>query len=249
MNWEDAVQQLKSQKDQQELVKACFYDDPLIDAANRYYESTEWKEMRKYLPSKKGRVLDIGAGRGISSFAFARDGWDVTALEPDPSNVVGAGAIKNLAKENNLNIKIAENWGERLPFNDAGFDVVYLRQALHHAKNLAEFCSEAGRVLKSGGIFIATREHVISKKEDLSVFLEKHPLHKLYGGENAFLLSEYKKAIENSGIKLEHILNTLESNINLYPRKNKYIPKTIAKFFGSLIKYPGMLYSFIGKKI
>ena len=249
MNWEEAVKQLKMQKNQQGLVKACFYDDPLIDAAKRYYESTEWKEVVDYLPKKKGKVLDIGAGRGISSYALAKEGWSVTAIEPDPSKIVGAGAIKKLAGDSNLNIKVVENWGEKLPFKDVSFDVVYMRQALHHAKNLVEFCKEAGRVLRSGGLFIATREHVIFKKGDLSVFLAKHPLHKLYGGENAFSLEEYRKAIEGSSIKLEHVLNTFESNINLYPRKNKYIPKKIAKAVGRIIKYPGMIYSFIGKKI
>ena len=52
-------------------------------------------------------------------------------------------------------------------------------------------CEEVARVLKPGGTFIATREHVISKKEDLPVFLANHPLHRFYGGENAFVLQKY----------------------------------------------------------
>jgi len=200
MNWEQAVIELKTQRDKQELVKACFYDDPLIDATKRYYNSTEWKEVAKYLPREKGKVLDIGAGRGISSYALAKEDWDVTAIEPDPSEIVGSGAIRKLAEENNLDIKVVEGQGEKIPFEDSIFDMVYMRQVLHHAENLEKFCKEAGRVLKTGGVFIATREHVISKKEDLSKFLENHPLHKLYGGENAFLLEEYKKVIENAGI-------------------------------------------------
>lgn len=248
MNWEKAVIELRSQEDKQDLVKACFYDDPLINAAQRYHRSTEWKEVIKYLPDKKGKVLDIGAGRGISSYAFAKDKWDVTAIEPDPSKIVGTGAIEELSRESGLKIEVIQKFGEKLPFADESFDVVYMRQVLHHANNLKNFCSEVGRVLKVGGVFIATREHVIFKKEDLPKFLANHPLHKFYGGENAFLLEKYKEAIENAGIKLEHILNTFESNINFYPRKNKYIPKVIARLLGKIIKYPGMIYSFIGKK-
>ncbi|MCX6762590.1 MAG: class I SAM-dependent methyltransferase [Candidatus Moranbacteria bacterium] len=264
MNWEESVEWLKKQDDKQELVKACFYDDPLIDAAKRYHESTEWKELKRYLPKQKGTVLDIGAGRGISSYAFAKDGWEVTALEPDPSDIVGAGAIKSLAREEELNIKVIENWGEKLPFEDASFDIVYMRQALHHAKDLAEFCKEAGRVLKKGGLFIATREHVISKKEDLQKFLDSHPLHDLYGGENAFLLDEYRQAIRGGGVEIINVLRTFESDINLFlhSRKNfkirilkvleifyQYVPWIFPHSIKAIVDRPGRIYSFFAKKL
>jgi len=249
MDWEEAVVWLRNQKGREDLVKACFYDDPLIGAAKRYWKSTEWAAVRKYLPKEPGKVLDLGAGRGISSFAFAKDGWEVTALEPDPSLLVGTGAIKKLARDARLNIIVSREWGEKLPFTDEFFDVVFARQALHHAKDLGKLCKEVGRVLKKGGTFIAIREHVISAKKDLPIFLSNHPLHKLYGGENAFLLNEYLKAIENANIRLTAVLNPIESDINLFPRRNKYLPKILAKLLGNLIRYPGRIYSFIGKKI
>lgn len=99
MTWEEAVLWLKGQPDQQELVRACFFDDPLIEAAERYYKSTEWQAVRRLLPNPPGKALDLGAGRGISSFALAKDGWDTVALEPDKSKIVGAGAIRFLARE------------------------------------------------------------------------------------------------------------------------------------------------------
>ena len=40
--WEGAVLWLRSQPDQADLVRACFYDDPLLDAARRYHRSIEW---------------------------------------------------------------------------------------------------------------------------------------------------------------------------------------------------------------
>jgi hypothetical protein len=84
LSWEEAVLWLKAQPDQNDLIKACFYDDPLQSAAERYYQSTEWLALRKVLP-QVGRVLDIGSGRGISAYAFAKDGWRVDALEPNGS--------------------------------------------------------------------------------------------------------------------------------------------------------------------
>lgn len=249
MTWEEAVVWLRGQKDQQNLVKACFYDDPLIEAVERYWKSAEWVAIKEYLPKRRGNVLDLGAGRGISSFAFAKEGWNVTALEPGASKIVGSKAIKQLSKEANLDIKVFNKYGERIPFKDNTFDVVFGREVLHHAKNLKKFCDEANRVLKKGGVLIFVREHVISKKEDLPVFLDNHPLHKLYGGENALLLGDYLEAIENSGIQIKYVLNPLESDINLFPRTNKFVPKIVVKIIGDRLKYPGRLYSFIGKKI
>lgn len=263
ISWEEAVSWLKSQPEQAELVRACFYDDPLLVAAERYAVSSEWQAVRMLLPHAPGRALDVGSGRGISAFALACDGWQVAALEPDPSDVVGAGAIRILAKAAGLDIQVEENWGERLPFADETFDVVHCRQVLHHARDLKQLCREAARVIKKGGKFIATREHVISLHEDLPEFLASHPLHKLYGGENAYLLQEYLDAITESGFTLTEVLNPYQSDINLYPETVRGLKHRIAakyrlpsllvtdailKWRGGINKVPGRLYTFVGSK-
>lgn len=264
-SWEDAVLWLRKQKGKEELVRACFFDDPLRESAKRYHDSTEWKEIQGILSkTKTGLALDLGAGRGISSYALAKDGWKVTALEPDRSNIVGAGAIRSLAAEERLDITVIENWGETIPFQENCFDLVYGRQVLHHARDLNKLCQEIHRVLRPGGIFIGTREHVISKKKDLQQFLDEHPLHNLYGGENAYTLREYKTAIMKSGIKLTKILAPFDSDINLFPMTKQDIKGTIVKRLGFnlpdflsalmipllnyIYKKPGRVYSFIGYK-
>jgi len=260
--WEEAVLWLRAQPDQVELVRACFFDDPLSDAAERYYASSEWDAVRSLLGPAGGQALDVGAGRGISSYALARDGWQVTALEPDASTVVGAGAIEELATTSNLPIEVAREWGENLPFPDASFDLVYGRQILHHARDLPTLCAEMARVLKPGGIFLATREHVIFRDADLAVFLAGHPLHRLYGGENAYRLDEYKGAIERAGIRLTKVLNPWASAVNLHPRtateiaelihaRVPFIPAlvltpSLLRRLGWLLRSPGTNYSFVG---
>lgn len=218
LTWEEAVQWLRDRPEQSNLVKYCYYDDPLETAAERFFHSEEWTELIALFKSKSsGQVLDVGAGRGISSYAFAKSGYTVTALEPNPSQLVGAGAINNLAKSLELPITVVQDWGEKLPFPDNTFDIVYARAVLHHAYDLNQLCEEAARVLKPNGYLIATREHVISQKEDLQSFLDSHPLHHLYGGENAYLLDEYLTAIRSAGLKINQILTPLESAINYAP--------------------------------
>jgi hypothetical protein len=46
MTWEAAVQQLKSQPEQQEIARQCYYDDPLQVAADRCHHSEEWLAVK-----------------------------------------------------------------------------------------------------------------------------------------------------------------------------------------------------------
>lgn len=271
-SWEEAVLWLINQDEQKDLVEACYYDQPLSAAAQRYFLSDEWQEVSNLLSElPRGSVLDIGAGQGISSYALARDGWKVSSLEPDSSHIVGAGAIRALASTECLDITVYEGVGEGIPFEDNEFDLIFTRQVLHHADDLTGFCREIYRVLKPGGVFIALRDHVISRDSDLSDFFEIHPLHNLYGGENAYRLKQYKKAIVDSGMVISKVLGPLDSVINyapytekslwqeIYKRLNKFVPSIFLSWFGKtstrrsiVLKMlslfdnrPGRLYSFL----
>ncbi len=264
LSWEDAVRWLCNQEGQQDLVRACFFDEPVAQAAERYYQCAEWTAIRACLPSAPLKVLDLGAGRGISSYAFYRDSYEITALEPDASDFVGAGCIRRINRDTGAGIKIVQANSESLPFAASSFDIVFCRQALHHAASLEHACSEMARVLKPGGCFIAVREHVLSRREDKDEFLRTHPLHHLYQGENAYLLDEYRDAIGNAGITITRQFNPYESDINLYPddiktikrrlsRRYRWplpdmIPDSIIRCLGRFNNTPGRLYSFIGYK-
>src|SRR3989442_11745235 len=157
LSWEEAVRWYRAQPGNEVEVRNNYFDLPVRQAAERFAESEEFAEISRLLGAGQGRqILDLGAGNGVASYALARNGWVVTALEPDESEEVGAGAIHLLARETALAIKVVQEFGEQLPFADDSFDAIHARQVLHHAADLESMVGELKRVLRSGGWVLIT---------------------------------------------------------------------------------------------
>ncbi len=216
-SWEEAVARLVAEPGQEELVRAAYLDRPVRTAALRYATSEEWKALRRYLPVPPGTAIDLGAGNGVASYALARAGWSVIALEPDPSATVGAGAIRDLAASEGLDIDVRDGLGESMPIPDGTVDLVLARQVLHHARDLGQLCREVARVLRPGGVFLSLRDHVVSSDQQLQAFLQAHPLHRYYGGEHAYSRREYLRAIRKAGLTITTVLGSFDSVINYAP--------------------------------
>lgn len=73
LTWEEAVQWLRDQPDQQDLVRACYFDDPLLAACERFSGSGEWHETARCLPVV-GHALDVGAGARHQQLCSGPDG-------------------------------------------------------------------------------------------------------------------------------------------------------------------------------
>ena len=215
--WEEAVLWLRNNRSQQELVKACYYDDPIEAAAERYYQSEEWQSVQCLLKSKfPCRVLEIGAGRGISSYSFAKDNCEVFAFEPDNSNVVGSGCIRQINSRVGYSINIIESLDNLISENQK-FDIIFCRAVLHHIPDLFVFFSNVKSLLNKDGVFLAVREHLLKEKKHLQTFLDNHPLHSLYGGENAFTLEEYLKYTHLVPFRRLTVYFNYEKAFNYYP--------------------------------
>ena len=207
------------------------------------------------------------AGNGIATFAFARAGFETTAVEPDPSASVGYGAIRNLIDEGAFRATIVKAYGEGLPFASETFDLVYVRQGLHHARDLNRMALEYSRVLRKGGLLLACREHVVDDYgASLDAFLKSQVDHQLYGGENAFTLEDYRLAIVKAGLEIVAELTPYDLPINLHPNSTASLEEKILKSRPGQIlntvlpahavvsigmwrlrksKMPGRLYSFV----
>ncbi len=233
-NYQQSVEWLRQQPNRTKDIELGYLDKDNLAAAHRFMRSEEFIAVCYLLGvnkvSKTFKILDLGCGNGIASYAFASLGHNVYAVDPDLSDDVGLKAAERLAstlKQGSLTTYQA--FAESLPFSENNFDIVYARQALHHFSSLNDGIAECFRVLKPKGLLFATREHVVSDEYQLETFLENHILHKLHGGENAYALEVYKAAFELSGFKLMRVFAPFDTVINHFPVSNNEIKDWLHK--------------------
>ncbi|MDP8993366.1 MAG: class I SAM-dependent methyltransferase [Pseudomonadota bacterium] len=89
-------------------------------------------------PSAK--VLEIGGGTGEQALQLSRLGFDVTAIDLPSSNYSTARVFP-----------IIEYDGQRIPFPDGTFDVVFSSNTLEHVRDLKRMHAEIRRVLAPTG--------------------------------------------------------------------------------------------------
>lgn len=107
-------------------------------------------------------VLDLGAGQGWASRYFAARGCTVVAADIVADEWYGLGRAWAIMDHAGVRFDPVIADGETLPFPDGGFDIVFMCGALHHFEQPHGILSEAARVLKPGGRFIAAGEPAIS---------------------------------------------------------------------------------------
>jgi ubiquinone/menaquinone biosynthesis C-methylase UbiE len=269
-----AVACLRNDAQYADFIRDSYLDGDVRAAAERFLNSAEFREACQLLdPRISGaEIIDLGAGTGIASYAFARSGAkSVYSLEPDDSDV-GRQAINQLV--NGIPIKPLDACGEAIPLPNQSVDIVYARQVLHHTKDLHDVMRECARVLKPGGLILICREHVVDDPQQLTQFLSEHPLHQLAGGEHAYPLETYTQAITAAGLQLMKVLGPWDSIINAFPnaRSNEELAllpeQVLAARFSSLAAWmcfipgvraltwrrirayrePGRLFSFLASK-
>jgi ubiquinone/menaquinone biosynthesis C-methylase UbiE len=279
LTYEESVQLLRRDSQHLATVQNSYLDADNVAAAQRFSTSEEFAAMKQFLEldsaNRTLKILDLGCGNGIVSYAFASLGHDVYAVDPDTSDDVGLGAITRLIPQlTHGQISTVEAFAESLPFPDHTFDIVYTRQALHHFSDLSKGLSECARVLKSQGLLLTTREHVVNDEEQLKIFLNDHIMHQLHGGENAYPLSKYIAAHEQAGLKVLKCLAPFDTVINHFPISNADLKNQLFRFFKKVLgafpaqvivsiplvmklyrsrlsrscSYPGRLFSFLCSK-
>ncbi|WP_396156248.1 class I SAM-dependent methyltransferase [Flavobacterium sp.] len=92
--------------------------------------------------SKKGTLLDIGAGTGDFLVVAKKEGWQTTGIEPSEK-------AKGIAV--NKGVKFAESLSS---LENNSFDIITMWHVLEHVPNLEEYIIELKRLLKPTGTIV-----------------------------------------------------------------------------------------------
>ena len=99
-----------------------------------------------------GNVLDVACGPGVVAAAIAPTATSVVAFDATEPMLEKAKA--RCARAGLTNVTFKHGDAENLPFEDAQFDGVVTRLAIHHFAHPQRALDEMYRVLRSGGIAV-----------------------------------------------------------------------------------------------
>ena len=139
------------------------------------------------------RVLEVGCGAGVDLARFARGGAVVTGIDLAESAIALARA--NFEQQGlHGEFRVAD--GERLPFPDDSFDLVYAHGVVQYTASPERLVAECRRVLKPGGEAVFQVYNRISWLNALSglmkVGLEHHDAPVLL----KFSIGEFRRLLE-----------------------------------------------------
>lgn len=101
--------------------------------------------LSKYLP-QGGKMLDVGCGTG-AVMEFLKNKGEVEGVDMSDTAL-------NFCRQKNL--KVEKGLANEMPYSTDTFDAVFALDVLEHLDNPAGAVKEAARVLKEGGLFVAT---------------------------------------------------------------------------------------------
>jgi len=102
-----------------------------------------YKNIRKYIPQLKGRLLDFGCGRKPYEDLF------------NVTEYIGVDMVETGHDHKNSKIDVYYD-GKNLPFDDSSFDSLFCSEVLEHIFNPEEILPELKRVLKPGAKALIT---------------------------------------------------------------------------------------------
>jgi SAM-dependent methyltransferase len=168
-------------------------------------EHHRYQEYAPWMPAVMGfnefagaRLLEIGCGMGTDLLQFARGGARVTGVDLTPRSIEISRRHFEIYRAPG---DFAISDGEKLPFADESFDVVYANGVLHHTPDTKAAVHEVHRVLRPGGLARVMLYHRGSVYYWGEIIFRRGLLHGqlLVGNSPADIMSRYVEVNESGG--------------------------------------------------
>ena len=195
---------------------ASLYNKGKGESGDELHNDLIQPTLEKFLPDLDGKkILDAGCGNGFL------EKW----LSPKADLVVAVDSSDDLldyARNNSKHKNVIFNKSDltqELPFDKQSFDVVVSVMVLQYLPEIKTLASEAGRILKEGGVFI---------------FAIDHPAHALYLRAQELVGKKNDKFID-SGSYFDRGLRKKHSLWN--KAMLQYYHRTISDYINEFSKY------------
>ena len=147
-----------------ELYSSKIYRDrgarfiPLVETGVRFFRIFRQKRIERFI--RKGRILDIGCGRGEFLSLMRERGWEAIGLELNEETARDARNVFGLeVKTGNL---------VDAQFKESFFDVITMWHVLEHLPDPVQTIDECRRILKPGGLLVIALPHFDSLQAKIS---------------------------------------------------------------------------------
>lgn len=185
-----------------------------------FFEEVEryrYKEYAPWMPDLMGfdrfagaRLLEVGCGMGTDLLQFARGGAHCTGVDLTPRSVE---ISRHRFGVYGMRGDFLVSDGERLPFADESFDVVYSNGVLHHTPDTAGAAREIHRVLRKGGVAKVMLYHRNSFNYWIEIILRRGLLRGLLfrGQSPEQIMSRCVECSEHNGHPLVKVYSRREA--------------------------------------
>jgi SAM-dependent methyltransferase len=133
-------------------IEQFFYPEIAVSGYSSVDGTVEFYGRVGSLVDKTKCVLDFGAGRGVW---YEDDHCDyrkeIRHIRPKALKVIGCDIDDAISENRTIDEYYLISIGERLPFEDASFDIIVADWAFEHIANPREVANEFYRILKPGG--------------------------------------------------------------------------------------------------
>ena len=164
------------------------------DLAFAWLYNTRLREIQRF-SSEKGRLLDVGCGKGRFVASACRHGWQAEGTD------VIQGQVRSARERYDVKISFGEIW--ELGFDANSFDVVTAWHVLEHLPQPHKVVGEISRIMRTNGLFVcevpyqASWQATIGKGLWFQLDVPRHLLH--------YNLSALQYLLHKHNLEIQHI--------------------------------------------